>query len=235
MAPEHPLLARVTVNRFWQQVFGTGLVKSSHDFGTQGDLPSHPELLDGLALHFQQSGWNVKGLMRLMLTSKPSAGPVRPRRKPGRPIPITDCWPEGPGSALMPSNCAIRRFLQGVARSDHGRARGESLSTAEYLGAGRLHRIQHPELCAERGNRSPSSQFVYLLKRTAPAPFMINFDAPSREQACTRRERSNTPLQALQLMNDVQHFEAARALAERTLLWAEPRPNPASVSPAAPC
>jgi hypothetical protein len=218
LRPEHPLTARVTVNRFWQEIFGIGLVKTTEDFGVNGETPLNQDLLDWLAVDFRESGWDVKRLFRLMVTSaayRQSA--VTPSEKLER----------DPQNRLLSRGPRFRMDAEMVR--DYALAASGLLvpkiggpSVKPYQPDGVWEAVAMPE-SNTRNYRADSGENLYrrsmytLWKRAAPPASMDIFNAPTREACTVRRERTNTPLQALVTLNDPQFVEAARRLAETTL------------------
>jgi hypothetical protein len=216
---DHPLTARANVNRFWQEIFGAGLVASSGDFGTTGLLPTHPELLDYLAVSFREDGWNIKNFFRSMVTSstyRQSASVSQEKL------------------ALDPTNKFLARGprfrMDAEMIRDHALAASGLLvskiggpSVKPYQPSGVWEAVAMPEsntrkYVQDTGEGLYRRSLYTFLKRAAPPPNMEVFNATAREVCIIKRERTNTPLQALTTLNDVQFVEAARILAEKTLV-----------------
>jgi hypothetical protein len=223
--PKHPLTARVAVNRFWQQFFGNGIVRTTEDFGSQGEPPSHPQLLDWLAVEFMASAgaespsWDVKRLLKLMVMSATyrQSQKVTPDRLTKDPV--NRLLSRGVryrldaeilrDQALFVSGLLVERLGGPSVKPPQPSGLWEAVA---YTGSNTA-RFKADSGCEKVHRRS----LYTFWKRTAPPPQMTAFDAPSRESCTLRRERTDTPLQALLLMNETQFVECARALAERTL------------------
>jgi hypothetical protein len=219
--PQHPLTARVTVNRYWQLLFGTGLVKTAEDFGTQGELPSHPELLDWIAVEFK-SGWDVKRLAREMVISATyrQLSAVTPQ------LAVKD--PENRWLARGPRFRLQAEFIRDqalfVSGLYDGRIGGKSVLPYQPAGLWEelMSRADGDNWTAQKYTQDHGADLyrrtMYTFwKRTCPPPSLATLDAPDRETCTVRRSRTNTPLQALVLMNDPTYVEAARKFAERIL------------------
>ncbi|MFA8018311.1 PSD1 and planctomycete cytochrome C domain-containing protein [Bremerella cremea] len=219
LAPNHPLTARVAVNRYWQHVFGTGLVKTSEDFGSQGSVPSHPQLLDNLAVEFRENGWDIKRLMKRMVMTaayrqSSDISPEMAKRDPENRL-----LARGPRFRLDAESLRDQALaVSGLLVDTVG---GPSVKPPQpdglwkavgYSGSNTV------QFKADEGHEKIHRRTLYtFIKRTALAPQLSTFDAPNRESCTVRRERTNTPLQALLLLNDPQYVEAAVALAGRTM------------------
>ncbi len=214
----NPLTARVTVNRFWQQVFGAGLVTTSEDFGAQGDVPTHPELLDYLATEFRESGWDVKGFFRRLVTSSTyrQAATLTPEK-----------LEQDPDNRLLSRGPRFRMDAE-MVRDTALAASGLLVRTIggpsvkPYQPEGHWERVAMNSSNTSRYRRDSGDKLyrrsLYTFwKRAAPPPSMTIFDAGNREHSMVRRERTNTPLQALVTMNDTQFVEASRFLAQRAM------------------
>ncbi|HMF16011.1 MAG TPA: PSD1 and planctomycete cytochrome C domain-containing protein, partial [Gemmataceae bacterium] len=237
VSPDNPLTARVIVNRYWQMIFGTGLVKTAEDFGSQGEQPSHPELLDWLAVEFREPSsaplgvggkthWNIRGMVRLIVTSSTY-------RQSSRVTP--ELLAKDSDNRLLARGARFRlqaEFIRDQALAVSGLLNREigGPSVFPYQPAGLWQ-----ELASRTDSKNWSAQFfvqshgkdlyrrsMYTFwKRTSPPPQMIALDAPDREVCTVRRSRTNTPLQALILMNDPTYVEASRKFAERIMTEAK--------------
>ena len=218
LMPEQPLMGRVTVNRIWQELFGRGLVESAGDFGIMGDRPSHPELLDWLAVELRESGWDVKRFYRLIVTSATyrQTASVTPERLAKDP---TNKWlSRGPrfrmdgemlrDNALMASGLLVEKIGGPPTKPYHPPGIWEEVAMPES---------NTKTYVQDKGDGLYRRSVYTFWKRASPPAGFETFDATSREVVCTRRARTNTPLQAFVTMNDPQWVEAARKLAERAL------------------
>lgn len=215
---ENPLTARVTVNRFWQQLFGVGLVKTSEDFGVQGEVPSHPELLDYLAIHFIRTGWDVKRLLRLIVLSQTYQQQSQADPEAYVNDPDNRMLARGPRFRL--DSEMIRDQILAVSGRLSQSLYGRSVKPPQPPDLWKMVAMpnSYPKLFqADEGEKVYRRSIYTFWKRSLPPPQMTIFDAPTREACVARRERTNTPLQALLLMNEKQYFEAAAHAANRIL------------------
>lgn len=211
---DHPLTARVTVNRFWQMFFGFGIVKTVEDFGSQGEWPVHPELLDWLAVEFQEKGWDVKGLMKTILMSSTY-------RQSSKVSP--ELLQKDPDNRLLARGARWRLAPEMV----RDQALAMSGLLVEKLGGPSVKPYQPAglwkELAGGTDYQRDSGENLYrrsmytFWKRAVPPPGMMTFDSAGREACVVRENRTNTPLQALTLMNDETYLEVARKMAERMI------------------
>lgn len=218
VSAENPLTARVTVNRVWEMLFGSGIVRTSDDFGLQGEWPTHPELLDHLAAEFSANGWDLRALIREIVTSSTYRQSSRVRTEIASADPGNRLLSYFPRQRLTAEQIRDQALYVGGLLKE--RAGGPSVKPYQPEGLWQeVAMLQSNTRVYEQGMNDDlwrRSLYTYW-KRAAPPPTMLTFDAPTREFCATRRLVTNTPLQALALWNDPQFVEAARAAAERTL------------------
>ncbi|SVC66594.1 uncharacterized protein METZ01_LOCUS319448, partial [marine metagenome] len=212
--PDHPLTARVAVNRYWSLLFGRGIVSTVSDFGTQGEWPTHPALLDWLATDFVMHGWDIKRTIKQMVMS----AAYRQTSKLSK-----DLYAKDPQNLLLARGARFR--LQGEFVRDNALAVSGLLvkksggpSVKPYQPPGLWNEVSlggNVRFKQDKGESLYRKSMYTYWKRSAPAPSMTIFDAPTREKCMVERPRTNTPLQALVTLNDPQFTEAARNLAQR--------------------
>ncbi len=212
--PGHPLTSRVAVNRWWQMSFGTGLVRTAEDFGTRGELPSHPRLLDWLARELIRSGWNIKALRRRIVTCAVYRQSSRFTPDLRSRDPANRLLARGPRFRLPAEMIRDQALLFGGLLCE--RLGGPSVKP--YQPAGLWHELSAHNYEQDHGSRLYRRSLYTFWKRTVIPPTMAAFDAADRETCAVRESRTNTPLQALTLMNGTCFVEAARAFAQRVLL-----------------
>lgn len=214
---KHPLTARVTVNRYWQNFFGKGLVATSEDFGNQGQLPSHPELLDWLAVEFQDSGWDVKAMQRLIVTSATYRQDSKKR---------PDLQEKDPENMLLARGSAVRLPAeiirdQALAASGllHREVGGKSVFPYQPEGLWQVNGANYPQ---DSGKNLYRRSLYTVWKRSVHHPTMAIFDAPDHSVSVSKRQETNTPLQALALLNDPTFVETSKVLGEQMSLFSSP-------------
>ncbi len=214
--PDHPLTARVTVNRYWQVIFGTGLVSTPHDFGSQGALPSHPDLLDWLALEFVESGWDVRQLLKTMLMSHTYRQSSEVTKQHAQRDPINRYLARSPSYRLQGEMIRDNALCaSGLLSNEVG---GESVKPYQPSGlwkeknefSGYLN-----DYVADTGQDLYRRSMYTFIRRTSPPPAMTAFDQPDRSVCTVKREKTSSPLQSLVMLNDPQFVEASRVLSER--------------------
>lgn len=213
VSPENPLTSRVTVNRFWQRLFGQGLVSTSHDFGTQGEEPTHPELLDWLAADFMSHGWSMKHLIRTIVTSATYQQSARTR---------PELMEDDPYNKLLARQNRrrveaeiVRDVALDAAGLLHNQIGGPSVRPPQPDGIASLGYANSVKWQTSAGPDRYRRGLYTFFQRTVPYPMLMDFDAPDSNVTCTRRESSNTPLSALTLQNDPVFVECAQGFARR--------------------
>jgi hypothetical protein len=218
----HPLTARVAVNRFWQQFFGVGLVRTSEDFGAQGEYPSHPELLDDLANTFIESSWDMKSIVRSIVLSETYQQSSR--------VPTSEYQADADnrslarGSRIRLDSEVIRDQILAISGMLNNTMYGKSVKPPQPTDLWKTVSMVSSSTYSfqqDTGDKIYRRSLYTFWKRAMPPPQMTIFDAPTRESCTSRRERTNTPIQALMMMNESQYFEAARHFARQLLAGSE--------------
>lgn len=216
-APDHPLTSRVFINRIWQRVFGYGLVRTPEDFGLQGEQPTHPDLFDYLAVQLQDSGWDLKHMLKLIVMSETFKQQSAHRTEVEDPA--NRLLARGPGHRLDAEEIRdVALWASGMLRDEMG---GEGIKP--YQPPNMWKQLAHPasntkQYRQDSGDKLYRRSLYVYWKRTSPHPMMTLFDAPSREASCVQRSRTNTSLQSLGLLNETQRVELSRVLARRLIL-----------------
>ena len=224
VSPENPLTSRVTVNRYWQMLFGTGLVKTAGDFGAQGELPSHPELLDWLAVEFQQGGWDTKALLKTIVSSATYRQSSRVTPQLLQRDPENRLLARGPRLRLPAEMIRDQALLvSGLLVEKRG---GPSVKPYQPEGLYKDMLFSNmTNYAQDKGDGLWRRSLYTYWKRTVMPPAMQVLDASSREYCTVRETRTNTPLQALNLMNDTTYVEAARLMAQRMMMEGGKQPE----------
>jgi hypothetical protein len=226
VSAQHPLTARVTVNRFWQMVFGTGLVKTAEDFGVRGERPSHPELLDWLACEFMASGWNVKHLMRLIVTSATYRQSSQATDELLTHDPENRLLARGPRfrlpAEMVRDNALV---ISGLLSPQIGGPSVKPYQPGDLWREFAYGDDANKSYVQDHGANLYRRGLYTFWKRSVLYPSFVAFDAPKREVCAAQRSRTNTPLQALVVLNDVTYFEAARVFAQRLMAVKQADPD----------
>ena len=210
--PDHPLTSRVVANRFWQNIFGIGLVKTSEDFGNQGGLPSHPKLLDYLAISFMDSGWDIKRLVKQMVMSATYQQSSYASKEK------VEMDYENRFLARGPSNRLTAEMIRDNALATSGLLKrtigGKSVKPYQPEG---LWAINNTTYTPDKTDEVYRRSLYVIIKRSVPNPTLATFDATSRSFCTVRRQKTNTPLQALVTLNDPTFVEASKVLGEQMI------------------
>ncbi len=217
VSEKNPLTARVAVNRFWQLIFGKGLVRTPEDFGNQGALPSHPELLDWLAVRFRESGWDVKAIQKMMVMSATYQQSSRINKKLQKMDPENVWLARGPNARLSAEMFRDNALaVSGLLKEKVGGKWVKPYQPSDIWKA-LANQIGENKYRPSEGNGLYRRSLYTYWKRTIPPPTMLMFDAPERTLCAVKRQSTSTPLQSLVLLNDPQYMEASRKLAERMI------------------